>query len=109
MNRAAGVYVFIAENEAEAPTLFVAGEGPLAEGPIDDSGCGAAEEGMLGVMVPGLGNTPLVLLDVPGSAHTEALLGRYKQWARKMAAQADRRVELVRFGDEGREHLEWFE
>jgi hypothetical protein len=112
VNRAVGVYAFIAENEVDDPTLTVIGEGPLDEGPMPNSTLGnkqlAAEEGILGMQIPRLGFTNFIFLDTR-SSHTKRMMELYKPRATRAARLVNKRIELVYFGANGREHIEWIE
>jgi hypothetical protein len=112
VNRAVGVYAFIAENEVDDPTATVIGKGPLTEGPIPNSTLGGkqlnAEEGVLGTQIPGLGFTNFIFLDT-ASAHTKRMMELYKPRATRAARLVGKRIELVYFGANGREHIEWIE
>lgn len=113
MNRAVGVYAFIAENEVDDPTTTVFGEGPLPQGPqlrstLRENGL-EAEEGLVAMSMPQLGVTQFIFLDVPESRHVDRMMQLLKPKAVRVARLLKKRIELVHFGENGREHIEWIE
>lgn len=108
VNRAIGVFMILAENEAGDPTMMAKGpNGPLAEGYIDGTATTVSEEGVVAITMPSLGMVPLMWLDVPGSPYHYRAGDRMRNKALDMAREMGRRFELVKFGEQGREHVEW--
>jgi hypothetical protein len=107
MLRATGVYVVLAENEADAPTVGVYNKGPLEEGPVEGTGVPDSEEGIVAFGEPGIGMLTMVSLDVPGSQSHPNVLNHFRKEGKRLARATGMRFELVLFGPNGREHIEW--
>ncbi len=106
MNKAVGVYVWISENQVGDYTAAVVGEGELKTGPVDGSQINFAEEGAVALNY-GKYIVNLFTLDIPESPLTKSTMEKMNKNAEFVAKSLGRRIELVYFGPNGREHVKW--
>lgn len=68
-----------------------------------------AEEGIVAAGMPGLGTASMTSLDVPGSESHPNVLKQITTASESLARHFKKRLELVYFGPEGRQHVRWIE
>lgn len=101
MIKVTGIYLFIAENSAGSDSTM----GTNPSGPITNE---RDEEGLVGMLVPGFGCAPLVVLDYgEDDPSTGRRLKMYRNKAREIARRTGGRIELIHFGETGCRHIEW--